>query len=92
MDVTGGSNLVRNIFFASVQVDTKTGELLSTSTNYSIGYYLRFISPEAIRVSIPISVSFIESTTFKDTDGSMFTVVMNKTDDTIIYSLVIGDS
>lgn len=92
LDETGGPNHVGNLCFAPIHADTTTGELIYTPSYYYIGHFSKFINPEAVRVSTTTSRSTIESTTFKNTDGSMATVVMNKTDDKITYNLMVNDS
>ncbi len=91
LDETGGPNHVGNFCFAPVHADTKTGELIYTPSYYYIGHFSKFIKPKALRVSTTTSRSTIESTTFKNTDGSMVTVVMNKTDDKINYNFMVND-
>jgi glucosylceramidase len=88
----GGPNHVGNLCFAPVHADTQTGELIYTPSYYYIGHFSKFIKPGALRVSTTTSRSTLESTTFKNTNGSMVTVVMNKTDKKITYNLLIGDS
>ncbi|WP_238567263.1 glycoside hydrolase family 30 beta sandwich domain-containing protein [Jejuia pallidilutea] len=46
----------------------------------------------AFRVSTTTSRSTLESTSFKNSDGTIVTVVMNKTDHKIDYKLIVGDS
>ena len=92
LDERGGPNHVENFCFAPIHANTKTGELIYTPTYYYIGHFSKFITPGAVRVSTTTSRSTIESTTFKNEDGKMVTVVMNKTDDKLPYKLIIGDS
>lgn len=92
LDETGGPNHVGNLCFAPIHADTKTGALIYTPSYYYIGHFSKFINPKAVRVSTTTSRSTLESTTFKNTDGSMVTVVMNKTDSKIVYNLIVNDS
>ncbi|MGB5418125.1 glycoside hydrolase family 30 protein [Algibacter sp.] len=92
LDETGGPNHVGNLCFAPIHADTNTGELIYTPSYYYIGHFSKFINPEAIRVSTTTSRSTLESTTFKNLDGSMVTVVMNKTNEAISYKLILNDS
>ena len=48
-----------------------------------IGHFSKFIRPEAKRVSMVCSRSFLLSISFLNKDGSMVTVVMNHTDNPI---------
>lgn len=92
LDERGGPNHVQNFCFAPIHANTKTGELIYTPTYYYIGHFSKFIKQGAVRVSTTTSRSTIESTTFKNVDGSIVTVVMNKTDEKITYKLIVGNS
>nr|WP_244973295.1 glycoside hydrolase family 30 protein [Formosa algae] len=92
LDENGGPNHVGNLCFAPIHADTKTGELIYTPAYYYIGHFSKFIHPKAKRVSTTTSRSTIESTTFKNIDGTMVTVVMNKTDHAIKYNFIVNDT
>ncbi len=92
LDERGGPNHVQNFCFAPIHANTKTGELIYTPTYYYIGHFSKFIEPGALRVSTSSSRSTIESTSFRNKDGKMVTVVMNKTDEKIAYKLIVGNS
>lgn len=87
----GGPNHVGNYCFAPIHADTNSGELIYTPTYYYIGHFSKFIKPGAVRVSTTSSRSILESTSFKNTNNSMVTVVMNRTDHEITYNLKVGD-
>ena len=90
LDERGGPNHVQNFCFAPIHANTKTGELIYTPTYYYIGHFSKFIKPGALRVSTSTSRTTIESTSFQNENGSIVTVVMNKTDHTIGYKLIVG--
>ena len=92
LDEKGGPNHVRNFCFAPIHADTKTGELIYTPTYFYIGHFSKFIKPGALRVSTTTSRSTLESTTFKNEDGTHTTVVMNKTNNKKNYKLIVGNS
>ena len=92
LDERGGPNHVQNFCFAPIHADTKTGELTFTPTYYYIGHFSKFIKPGALRVSTTSSRSSLESTSFKNKDGKIITVVMNKTNDNIGYKLIVGSN
>ena len=92
LDERGGPNHVENFCFAPVHANTKTGELIYTPTYYYIGHFSKFIKPGALRVSTSTSRSTLESTSFKNKDGQLITVVMNTTDSKIAYKLIVGNS
>lgn len=90
LDETGGPNHVQNLCFAPIHADTQSDSLILTPTYYYIGHFSRFIEPGASRVSTSASRSTIESTTFQNPDGNLVTVVMNRTDKALNYTLVVG--
>lgn len=90
LDHTGGPNHVQNFCFAPIHADTRTGELIYTPSYYYIGHFSKFIQPGAKRVSTVSSRSHLLSTSFLNEDGTMVTVVMNKSDLEIKYKLFIG--
>jgi glucosylceramidase len=90
LDERGGPNHVQNFCFAPIHANTKTGELIYTPTYYYIGHFSKFIKPGALRVSTTTSRTTIESTSFQNENGTIVTVVMNKTDQTIGYKLIVG--
>jgi glucosylceramidase len=92
LDERGGPNHVENFCFAPIHAITSTGELIYTPTYYYIGHFSKFIKPGAKRISTTTSRSILESTSFQNPDGSMVTVVMNPTDNEILYKLVVGNS
>ena len=92
LDEKGGPNHVQNFCFAPVHADTKTSELIYTPTYYYIGHFSKFIKPGAARVSTTTSRSTLESTSFKNQDGTIVTVVMNKTEEVVKYKLVVSGS
>ncbi|WP_392347365.1 glycoside hydrolase family 30 beta sandwich domain-containing protein [uncultured Polaribacter sp.] len=92
LDERGGPNHVQNFCFAPIHADTKTGLLTFTPTYYYIGHFSKFIKPGALRISTTTSRTDIESTSFKNKDGKIVTVVMNKTDAKMGYKLIVGNS
>ena len=91
LDEIGGPNHVGNFCFAPVHANTNTGELIYTPSYYYIGHFSKFIRPGAHRVSTSCSRTFLESTTFVNTDGSYATVIMNGTDQPIEYNFYVGN-
>ncbi|MGA9591393.1 MAG: glycoside hydrolase family 30 beta sandwich domain-containing protein, partial [Salegentibacter sp.] len=59
---------------------------------YYIGQFSKFIQPGAKRISTAVSRSVLLSTSFRNEDGEMATVVMNKTGKKIKYNLIVGNS
>ncbi len=89
LDETGGPNHVKNLCFAPVHANTKTGELMFTNEYYYIGHISKFVRPGAKRIACTPSRSALSATAFINTDGKVAVIVMNKTDQKVNYSLWI---
>ena len=87
LDEKGGPNHVGNFCFAPIHADLQTGQLIYTPSYYYIGHFSKFIRPNAKRISTATSRSALISTSFVNQDGSIATVVMNKTDKELKYTL-----
>lgn len=87
LDETGGPNHVGNFCFAPVHADTKTGELIFTNSYYYIGHFSKFIRPGAKRIVSSASRSQLLTTAFKNPDGSVAVIVMNKSNQPVNYFL-----
>lgn len=90
LDQNGGPNHVRNFCFAPIHMDTNSGELIYTPSYYYIGHFSKFIRPDAKRVSTAVSRSSLISTSFLNKDGKMVTVVMNQSNKSVTYNLMIA--
>jgi glucosylceramidase len=91
VDEIGGPNHVGNFCFAPVIGDTKKGELIFTSSFYYIGHFSKFIRPGARRIISSANRDMLETTAFKNADGQIAVVVMNRTDKTVPYLLWINN-
>ena len=80
LDETGGPNHVGNFCFAPVIADTKAGKLLYTNAYYYIGHFSKFIRPGAKRIGASSNRDALQTTAFRNPDGSVAVVVMNQTD------------
>lgn len=90
LDETGGPNHVGNFCFAPIIADTKAGKLLYTNAYYYIGHFSKFIRPGARRIAATTNRDALQSTAFRNPDGSVAVVVMNKTDKPLDYQLWIA--
>jgi glucosylceramidase len=98
----GGPNHVGNFCDAPILVDTKAGELHYNSSYYYIGHFSRFIKPGARRVECAINSymtpatvdgrmgNMMEACAFKNDDGTLALVVMNRTEADMIFELCAG--
>jgi len=87
LDEKGGPNHVGNFCFAPVHADTKTGKLIYTNAYYYLGHFSKFIRPGAKRIGASSSRSQLQTTAFKNVDGSIAVVVMNSTENNIPFNL-----
>ena len=92
LDEMGGPNHVRNFCFAPIHADTRTGQLIYTPAYYYIGHFSKFIRPNAKRVSTASSRSPLLSVSFLNEDGKIVSIVMNVSDEPILYNLIIDPS
>jgi glucosylceramidase len=90
LDQNGGPNHVGNFCFAPIHADTDSGELIYTPSYYYIGHFSKFIREDAKRVSTSVSRSSLLSTSFLNVDGKMVTVVMNQTNKSVTYNLIVA--
>ena len=77
LDENGGPNHVGNFCFAPIHGNTKTGELIYTNEYYYIGHFSKFIQPGAKRIISAASRSVLQTTAFKNPDGTVAVIVMN---------------
>jgi glucosylceramidase len=90
LDQNGGPNHVGNFCFAPIHADTNSGELIYTPSYYYIGHFSKFIKVDAKRVSSSVSRSSLLSTSFLNINGKMVTVVMNQTNKSVTYNLIVA--
>ena len=87
LDEQGGPNHVGNFCFAPVHADLSTGKLIYTNSYYYIGHFSRFIKPGAKRISCSANRDIIQATAFRNPDGTLVVVVLNKSDADLDYKL-----
>jgi glucosylceramidase len=90
LDETGGPNHVGNFCFAPIHGNIQTGELIYTNEYYYIGHFSKFIKPGAKRMISSASRSQLQTTAFKNPDGSVAVIVMNPGDATTTFYLWIN--
>lgn len=91
LDEQGGPNHVGNYCSAPIIADTRTGELLYQSSYYYIGHFSRFIRPGARRIGCRVSAENLEATAFRNPDGELVVVVLNRSEAAIPFSLTLGE-
>jgi glucosylceramidase len=88
LDENGGPNHVKNFCFAPIHADLKTNQIIYTPSYYYIGHFSKFIKPNAKRIANSSSRTTLETTAFKNPDGKIVTIVMNKTNEEVMYKLI----
>ncbi|RAK69323.1 glycoside hydrolase family 30 protein [Hymenobacter edaphi] len=89
LDETGGPNHVGNFCYAPVIADTKAGKLIYTNIYYYLGHFSKFVRPGARRIATASSRDVLQTTAFRNADGSVAVVVMNQTDKEMPFQLWI---
>lgn len=87
LDENGGPNHVGNFCFAPVHADISKNELIYTNSYYYIGHFSKFIQPKARRIASSSNRDVLQTTAFKNPDGSIVVVVLNTTDKEMPYKL-----
>jgi glucosylceramidase len=90
LDEQGGPNHVGNYCAAPVIADTRIGTVkgLTFQSSYAyIGHFSRFIRPGAQRVVSVTTLDELETTAFRNTDGQLAVVVMNRGDADLPFAL-----
>jgi glucosylceramidase len=93
LDERGGPNHVGNYCAAPLIADTRVGTLkgLTFQSSYAyIGQITRFVRPGAQRVMCISTLDELETTAFRNVDGTFAVVVMNRTDGELSFALCFG--
>lgn len=89
LDETGGPNHVGNLCDAPIIADGTTGELHYQSSYYYLGHFSRFLQSGAARVQHTLrGSSELEVTAFRNPDGGLALVVMNRSDQDENYDVI----
>jgi glucosylceramidase len=88
LDMRGGPNHKNNFCFAPLHAGDD-GELVFTPIYNCMAHVSRHLKPQARRVSAASSRSVLETTAFRNPDGSLAVVVLNKTEEAQKYRLFI---
>jgi glucosylceramidase len=88
LDSRGGPNHKNNLCFAPLHSNSE-GQLVFTPIYTALGHFSRFIRPGARRVGAATSRSTLDATAFRNLDGTLAIVVMNRTATAQTYTLQI---
>ncbi|WEK55057.1 MAG: glycoside hydrolase family 30 protein [Candidatus Cohnella colombiensis] len=87
LDEQGGPNHVGNYCDAPIIADTTTDSITYQSSYYYIGHFSKYIRPGAVRVGCSKYTDKLETTAFKNIDGTLAVVVLNRSDEDETYIL-----
>lgn len=91
LDTTGGPNHVNNLCSAPILADVEKDELHVQSSYYYLGHFARFLRPGARRILCATTRDELEATAFRNPDGSVAVVVLNRTDQPQPFTLRCGE-
>jgi glucosylceramidase len=89
LDDQGGPNHVGNFCSAPILVDTSSDAYLLQSSYFYLGHFARFVKPGAQRVLCTTDKQDLEAASFVNPDGSIATIVMNRTEQPRRFALRI---
>jgi glucosylceramidase len=89
LDEQGGPNHAANFCSAPVLADTGQGRLLLQSSYAALGHFARHIRPGARRALCASTRQALECCAFVHDDGESAVVVLNRSDDAILFRLCI---
>ena len=89
LDKQGGPNHVKNFCDAPVMCDIENDMITVNLSYYYIGHFSRFIKPGAKRLLTTRYTSNLECVAFRNPDGEMVLVVMNRTEKPQRFELLV---
>lgn len=90
LDEKGGPNHVNNLCDAPVMINTEDGSYEEKLSFHYIRHFSRYIGREAKRIALTKYTDKLEMTAFKNTDGSVVLVALNKQEEDMPVSLRIN--
>jgi len=87
LDEQGGPNHVENYCDAPIIADTKNDSLTFQSSYYYIGHFSKYIRPGAVRIGCSKYTEHLQTTAFRNPDGEIVVVILNRTDEQQPYVL-----
>jgi len=87
LDERGGPNHVGNYCDAPIIADTRNDSLTFQSSYYYIGHLSKYVRPGAVRVASTKYTEHLQTVAFRNPDGSIVAIILNKTDSEHPYVL-----
>ena len=91
LDFFGGPNHVHNYCNSPVMATFSGKDYKKNASYYYIGHFSKFIKPGAKRIGFSKFTSNLEVCTFRNFDNSIVIVILNKTDKTEKFNLIINE-
>lgn len=91
LDNRGGPNHKLNYCNSPIMVNSNKTDYIKNLTYYYIGHFSKFIMPGAKRIAFSRYTSDIEVTSFKNPDGSIAIVLMNRNNFNKEYTICLND-
>ena len=91
LDHKGGPNHKSNFCNSPIMLNQDNTNYIKNLTYYYIGHFSKFIKPNAKRIAFSRYNDKIEVTSFKNDDGSIAVVLLNRNDTNYEYNLCIND-
>ena len=85
----GGPNHVGNFCDSPIMADTENDEVFIHDSYYYIGHFSKYVKSGAKRIGSSKFSDKLETVAFKNPDGSIISVVLNRTDEDVEFSLRI---
>ncbi len=92
LDHQGGPNHVGNFCSAPIHTNASHDGFSLQSSYYYLGHFARFVRPGARRVLCTASGQDTEATAFRNIDGTVTIVVMNRTEQAQRFALRVDDT
>lgn len=90
LDEKGGPNHVGNFCDAPIMADTKNDEIYIHDSYYYIGHFSKYIQKGAKRIGSSKWSDVLDTVSFKNPNGEIVTVVLNRSDNNEDFSILIG--
>ncbi|MBO4352336.1 MAG: hypothetical protein J5818_02455, partial [Eggerthellaceae bacterium] len=91
LDAQGGPNHVSNYCDAPIMYDAETHEMRVRRPFHYLGHFSRFVAPGARHMLSTSYTDALETCGFVNPDGSFALVVLNRTDDAILFDFTLGN-
>lgn len=86
LDEQGGPNHVQNYCHAPIMADVENDVLMINDAYYYIGHFSKYIEKGAVRIGSSKFSSNIETVSFRNPNGTIVSVVLNRTDTDIDFA------